>query len=60
MKIKLIADRFPAFSAFTVGKVYEVFDKSETKYFFYDDDEDLRYIAKDLKGAYLDREIVEE
>lgn len=58
MKVRLIADR--AFSSgYTVGKAYNVFDESDSRYFLLDDDECLRFIGKSLKGCYLDWEIVE-
>lgn len=58
MKIKLIAERVDG-SGYTVGKAYNVFDESDSRYFLLDDDECLRFIGKSLRGLYLDWEIVE-
>lgn len=60
MKIRLIADRSNGTGDYTEGKIYKIFDESEVNYFLYDDDDDLRYINKTLKGNLYDWEIVEE
>lgn len=59
MKVKLIKDMSGIPSGYTLGKEYLIFDESDTKYFLFDDDGDLRYIGKSLKGDYFDWEIVE-